>query len=87
MTNLKVNPEYEALWGKLPKPEYEALKDSIREDGLLEKIVVNPDLTILDGHQRHRVLQDLEVEVTREHYARAPSRFLSHSSSARVPHP
>ena len=68
MTKLKVNPEYESLWGQLPKSEYEALKESIRDDGLLEKIVVNPDLGILDGHQRYQVLQDLEIEVTEEHY-------------------
>ncbi|MBA7663814.1 hypothetical protein ES703_71862 [subsurface metagenome] len=66
--HLKSNPEYKALWGDLPKSEYEALKASIREDGLLEKIVVNPSLEILDGHQRCRVLQDLEIEVTQEHY-------------------
>lgn len=66
--NLKVNPEYAALWGKLPRAQYEALKESIRVDGLLEKIVVNPELFILNGHQRYRVLQDLEVEVTEEHY-------------------
>jgi N6-adenosine-specific RNA methylase IME4 len=68
MTKLTVNPEYEALWGQLPRSEYAALKDTIRVDGLLEKIVVNPELVILDGHQRHRVLQDLKMEVTREHY-------------------
>lgn len=68
MTILKINPEYAALWGALPKPEYEALKESIRNDGLFEKIVVNPDIVILDGHNRYGVLQDLGVEVTREHY-------------------
>jgi len=68
MTILKVNPEYAALWGDLPKREYEALKGSVRDDGLLEKIVVNPDLDILDGHQRYKILQDLEVDVTEEHY-------------------
>lgn len=68
MTELKTNPDYEALWGALPKTEYEALKASIENDGLLEKIIVNPLLEILDGHHRHRALQDLGIEVTQDHY-------------------
>jgi len=68
MKNLKVNPEYAALWGTLPKREYEALKESIRDDGLLKRIVVNPNLTILDGIHRNKILQELGVEVTEEHY-------------------
>ncbi len=68
MTNLKVDPEYEALWGELPRAEFKALKASIREDGLLERIVVNPELTILDGHNRIRVLEELLIDVTEEHY-------------------
>lgn len=68
MTELKINPDYVALWGELPKTEYDALKASIRDDGLLEKIVVNPLLEILDGHHRNRILQDLGIEVTQDHY-------------------
>lgn len=68
MTRLKVNPEYVALWGELPKREYEALKESIRDDGLLEKIVVNPDLEMLDGHHRYKVLDELGIDITEEHY-------------------
>ena len=68
MTELKINLEYVALWGVLPKSEYEALKASIRDDGLLEKIVINPLLEILDGHHRYRALQDLGIEVTQDHY-------------------
>lgn len=66
--DLKVNPEYAAIWGDLPRAELEALKESIRIDGLYEKIVVNPDLVILDGHNRYYALQDLGVPIDESVY-------------------
>jgi len=59
---IKVNPEYEALLPKLPKEEYEALKESIRKNGLYNPITVNPDGVILDGHHRYRACQELGVK-------------------------
>lgn len=45
--------------------EYEKIKNSIAEFGFVEPIIVNADMTIIGGHQRFSVLQDLgytEVE-------------------------
>lgn len=46
-------------------PEYEKLKNSIQKFGYVDPIIVNADGTIIGGHQRFFVLQDLgykEVE-------------------------
>jgi len=66
--DLKVNPEYAVIWGDLPQAELEALKESIRIDGLYEKIVVNPDLVILDGHNRYRALKELGTPIDESVY-------------------
>ena len=39
--------------------EYEKIKRSIEEFGYCEPIIVNSDMTIIGGHQRVTVLQDL----------------------------
>jgi ParB-like chromosome segregation protein Spo0J len=46
-------------------PEYKKLKRSIKEFGYVEPIIVNKDMTVIGGHQRLKVLNDLgyvEVE-------------------------
>ncbi len=40
--------------------EYEKIKKSIDEFGYVDPIIVNSDLTIIGGHQRWKVLKDLE---------------------------
>jgi ParB-like chromosome segregation protein Spo0J len=60
-TELKVNPEYEALLPKLSKEEYEALKESIRKDGQHYPIIINKEGVILDGHHRLKACRDLGV--------------------------
>lgn len=45
--------------------EYEKIKNSIKEFGYVEPIIINSDMTIIGGHQRATVLADLgytEVE-------------------------
>ena len=45
--------------------EYEKIKNSIKEFGYVEPIIINSDMTIIGGHQRATVLSDLgytEVE-------------------------
>ena len=59
---LAVNEEYGKLLPPLSREEYEALKASIRERGLLLPIVVNRDGVILDGHHRYRACLELGVE-------------------------
>lgn len=39
--------------------EYEKIKNSITEFGYVEPVIVNADMTIIGGHQRVTVLQDL----------------------------
>lgn len=39
--------------------EYEKIKNSIAEFGYVEPVIVNSDMTIIGGHQRVTVLQDL----------------------------
>jgi ParB-like chromosome segregation protein Spo0J len=58
MLELKVNPGYEKLLPNLPSDEYEALKDSIKNERALP-LVVNGEGVILDGHHRYRVCSDL----------------------------
>jgi len=63
---ININPAYQRVWGRLPKAEYEALKQSIQMDGLLEKLKVNPDNVLLDGHNRNQALSDLGLPVTED---------------------
>lgn len=62
MLKLKINPEYEALLPKLPREEYEALKESIRNEGQHFLITVNMDGIILDGHHRYKACSELGID-------------------------
>lgn len=46
---------------KVAPPELKLLKISILEDGWTQPIVVNPDLTIVDGFHRWTVSEDKEI--------------------------
>ena len=61
---LKINDLKPASYNprKALKPgdkEYEKIKNSIQEFGYVEPVIVNDDMTIIGGHQRCTVLQDL----------------------------
>jgi ParB-like chromosome segregation protein Spo0J len=60
--NYTINPEYEKLMPKLSAEEYEALKQSIKEDGQFYPIIVNGEGVILDGHHRYRACNELGIE-------------------------
>jgi len=49
---LKVKKELVELWPPLPPDEFEELKKSIAERGLLDPIVVNENNEVIEGHQR-----------------------------------
>jgi len=49
---LKVKKELAELWPPLPPDEFEELKKSLAERGLLEPIVVNENNEVIEGHQR-----------------------------------
>jgi ParB-like chromosome segregation protein Spo0J len=55
----KIDPEYKDLLPPYQEGEYEALKQSIEEDGQLEPIIVSRDGRILDGHTRLKICQEL----------------------------
>lgn len=59
---LKINPEYEKILPKLSEEEYEALKNSIKENGQLYPIIVNEEDVILDGHHRYKACKELGIE-------------------------
>jgi predicted methyltransferase len=60
-TYIKINPEYSNLVYPLSALEYEALKNSIKEDGLHYPIVINSKEEILDGHHRYKISKDLNI--------------------------
>ncbi len=47
---------------KLNDPEYQKIKKSILEFGFVSPLVVNKDMTVIGGHQRLKVLQELGFE-------------------------
>jgi ParB-like chromosome segregation protein Spo0J len=44
------------------KEEYEALKNSIKEEGLHLPITINQNGVIIDGHHRYRICEELGIE-------------------------
>lgn len=49
----------------IPRPtveEYEALKQSIREEGISMALVVNSKNVLLDGYTRYQIAQELEID-------------------------
>ena len=50
------NPRY------ISKTDYSNLKESIEKFGLSEKLVINTDNTIIGGHQRKKVLEDIGIK-------------------------
>lgn len=59
---LKINKELEEIIPKLSPEEYEALKNSIKEKGLLKPIDVMSDGTIVDGHHRYKACKELGID-------------------------
>jgi ParB-like chromosome segregation protein Spo0J len=53
--------EYRKLVRPLSEREYEDLKESIVKNGLLVPIIVNTNGEILDGHNRHKICQELNI--------------------------
>jgi len=59
---LKIEPKYERLLPSLPKEEYDLLKESIKEVGLLSPIVINVEGIILDGRNRYKICLELGIK-------------------------
>ena len=60
--NQKPIIKYQNFVPDIPKEEYEALKNSIRENGLHLPIIINQNGVILDGHHRYRACTELNIE-------------------------
>ena len=60
---LTINQKYVALLPHLSKGEYEALKASIREEGMHCPIIINEKMVILDGHHRYKICMELGTEL------------------------
>jgi ParB-like chromosome segregation protein Spo0J len=63
---IKINPEYSKLVNTLSNLEYEALKNSIKEDGLHYPITINSKGEILDGHHRYKICTKLYIPIKYE---------------------
>lgn len=60
--DLRPWPELQALLGPLARPQYEALKDSLREDGQRVPVLALPDGRIVDGHHRLQACEELGLK-------------------------
>lgn len=60
---ISISPEYSGIVPKLSGAEYEALKQSIKDDGQLLPIIVNEEGVILDGHHRYKACLELGLEL------------------------
>ena len=60
---LKVHP-VASLFPEMSATEYSALKDDIRERGLMEPIWLAKDGRIIDGRHRYRACRELKIEPT-----------------------
>ncbi|RAU96794.1 ParB N-terminal domain-containing protein [Paenibacillus sp. YN15] len=58
------------VWGSMSKETYEQFRESIRNNGIAQRIIVDEDYVIIDGHHRYRAaidcgLTEIPVEVIR----------------------
>src|SRR5215216_564010 len=59
--NITINQEYARLVPEISAEEYDALKQSIKENGLYVPIIVNQNGILLDGHHRYKACQELGI--------------------------
>jgi ParB family chromosome partitioning protein len=58
---LKCHSKNEEYYSSLSEEKYEQIKHSIKENGIRDPLKVLPDYTIIAGHQRFRIAQELEL--------------------------
>jgi ParB/RepB/Spo0J family partition protein len=58
---LKINKKLEEVVPKLKEEDYIALRNNIKEKGLLKPIDIMNDGTIIDGHHRFKVCRELGI--------------------------
>ena len=63
---ITINPDYSELVYPLSDLEYQSLKNSIKDDGLHNSIIVNSKGEILDGYHRYKICRELKIPVKYE---------------------
>jgi len=63
---LRINKDYYNAIPRPSKDEFDSLKMSILDKGQQEPIIVNKDLTILDGHTRYDIMYERGMEILYE---------------------
>jgi ParB family chromosome partitioning protein len=58
---LKCHPKNQEYYNDLPPEKYEEIKRSIEINGIRDPLKVLPDYTIIAGHQRFKIAQELEL--------------------------
>ena len=61
LEDVTINPEYELMVPPLTDNEYKTLKESVLKNGFFERIKVNTQNQILDGHHRYRVWKETGI--------------------------
>lgn len=59
---LKVHPKNQEYYSDLPEEKYQEVKKSIETHGIRDPLKILPDYTIVAGHQRLRIAQELKIE-------------------------
>lgn len=59
---LKINPRYQIQTRPYTTSEYKRLKDSVREIGQEQPIIIDEDGYILDGHHRLKICEELGLK-------------------------
>lgn len=62
MIKLIKNKEYEKMFPRLSFDQYMALRNDIKEKGLINPIIYNKKNEILDGYNRYEICKELKIE-------------------------
>ena len=81
---LKINKEYEKLLPDLADDEYQSLKESIRESGIRVKLQVLKDGTVICGHNRYRIANELKITAIPYEAVDMPVKTISRVISSRT---
>ena len=68
-----IDPEFQNVFSAKDAEQYEALKESIRNDGVRDPLIVWDEMNILlDGHTRHQIYEELREELGEEFLIEPP---------------
>lgn len=63
INELKPHPRNNEFFDDMTGDAWEAFKESIKTSGIIEPIVVAPDMTIISGHQRYKAAKELGIKM------------------------